>query len=190
MDHEFDEKNPKMAVEFSNSNREKMIRLLPPSLSKKEEGLYLRIIKSKANYLNKLSSLFSEMNEIYAYVDKFTPCKKGCSHCCHIPVSVSELEVEYIEKSLKIKRKEFSAYDKTQEKPCPFLKDNGCSIYNVRPFVCRRHVVLTKTSYWCEIERCNQEIMPLLNFTETQKSFEFLIYESGKSRLFDIREIF
>ncbi len=41
MDHEFDDKNPKMAVEFSNSNREKMIRLFPSSLSKKEEGLYL-----------------------------------------------------------------------------------------------------------------------------------------------------
>lgn len=190
MDRELDEKNPKMAVEFSNSNREKMIRLFPSSLSKKEEGLYARISKSKANYLNKLSSLFSEMNEIYAYVDKFTPCKKGCSHCCHIPVSVSELEVEYIEKSLKIKRKAFSAYDITQNKPCPFLKDNGCSIYNVRPFVCRRHVVLTKTPYWCELERCNQEIMPLLNFTETQKSFEYLIYESGRNRLFDIREIF
>lgn len=76
MDRELDEKNPKMAVEFSNSNREKMIRLFPSSLSKKEEGLYVRISKSKANYLNKLSSLFSEMNEIYAYVDKFTPCKK------------------------------------------------------------------------------------------------------------------
>jgi len=94
MDRELDEKNPKMAVEFSNSNREKMIRLFPSSLSKKEEGLYVRISKSKANFLNKLSSLFSEMNEIYAYVDKFTPCKKGCSHCCNIYTMCDHLFVE------------------------------------------------------------------------------------------------
>ncbi|HDX8437820.1 YkgJ family cysteine cluster protein [Aeromonas dhakensis] len=190
MDHEFDEKNPKSAVEFANVNREKIIKLFPASLSKKEEGLYLRMLKSKGNYLNKLSSLFSEMNEIYAYVDKYTPCEKGCSHCCYIPVAVSELEVEYIERSLKIKRKSFSEYDRTQSKPCPFLKNNSCSIYNVRPFVCRRHVVLTKTPYWCELERCNQETMPLLNFTETQKSFEYLVFKSGKNNFFDIREVF
>lgn len=39
MDRELDEKNPKMAVEFSNSNREKMIRLFPSSLSKKRREL-------------------------------------------------------------------------------------------------------------------------------------------------------
>ena len=190
MDDELDEKNPKIAVEYANANREKLVQSFPASLSRKEAGLYHRIIKSKGNHLNKLSSLFSEMNEIYAHVNKFTPCEKGCSHCCHIPVSVSELEAEYIEKSLKIKRKPFSAYDKTQDKPCPFLKNNGCSIYNARPFVCRRHLVLTKSAYWCELERCNQEIMPLLNFTETQKSFTYLINESGKNKLFDIRELF
>lgn len=190
MDSKTDETNPIIAIEYASRNREKMVRLFPASLTEKEDGLYKRILKSKGNILNKLSSLYSEMNEIYTHGNKFTPCKKGCSHCCHIPVSVSELEAEYIEKSLKIKRKPFSKYDKTQDKPCPFLKNNGCNIYDVRPFVCRRHVVLTKSSYWCELERCNQEVMPLLNFTETQKSFNYLVNESGKDKIFDIRELF
>lgn len=190
MDSEFDEANPKIAIEYANINRGKMIRLFPASLAEKEDSLYRRILKSKGNALNKLSSLFSEMNEIYTHVNKFTPCKKGCSHCCYIPVSISELEVEYIEQSLKTKRNAFSKYDKTQDKPCPFLKNNACSIYDVRPFVCRRHVVLTKSSYWCELERCNQEIMPLLNFTEIQKSYYYIINGSGKDKIFDMRELF
>ncbi len=61
MDDELDEKNPKIAVEYANANREKLVQSFPASLSRKEAGLYHRIIKSKGNHLNKLSSLFSEM---------------------------------------------------------------------------------------------------------------------------------
>lgn len=190
MDNELNDTSPEIAIEYAKSNHEKLVNSFPSSLSKKEEGLYARMQKSKGNAINNLSSLYSEMSEIYAHVNKFTPCKKGCSHCCYIPVSISELEAELIEKTLKIKRKKFSVHDKTQDIPCPFLKNNSCSIYDVRPFVCRRHVVLTKSSYWCELERCNRVKMPLLNFTEIQKSFEHLISKSGKDKIFDIRELF
>jgi hypothetical protein len=35
-----------------------------------------------------------------------------------------------------------------QDIPCPFLLDNACSIYQVRPFVCARIVAVTP-SEWC-----------------------------------------
>jgi Fe-S-cluster containining protein len=33
--------------------------------------------------------------------------------------------------------------------PCPFLKDNACSIYEIRPYVCAGHVSITPPA-WCE----------------------------------------
>ena len=33
--------------------------------------------------------------------------------------------------------------------PCPFLVDNACSVYDVRPLVCRSHFSFDATAHWC-----------------------------------------
>jgi Fe-S-cluster containining protein len=66
-------------------------------------------------------------------------CKRGCSHCCNVSVTVTSPEVVYIQhhmgiKTISMKDEEIRKDYKT---PCPFLKQNECSIYEYRPAVCR-----------------------------------------------------
>lgn len=84
-------------------------------------------------------------------------CQSGCSHCCHQPVSVTPVEaftiVDHLRKTrtpeqlgeltqrLSARREQTQGLSRTEqyspEFPCVFLEDGKCSIYEVRPLVCR-----------------------------------------------------
>lgn len=77
-------------------------------------------------------------------------CREGCGNCCRantdIPVYPLELAGIYwyaIEKLQGPLRETVKAQLKGHETepPCPFLVDNSCSIYPLRPGVCRLFVV-------------------------------------------------
>jgi Fe-S-cluster containining protein len=97
-------------------------------------------------------------------------CKEGCSHCCKLPATATVPEmvlvVDYLtkrcdwpkrkpllERELARQLTEFAAVDVLDEKariaffrrqlPCAFLKDDRCEIYEVRPTVCRYHMVVS-----------------------------------------------
>lgn len=79
-------------------------------------------------------------------------CKKGCSHCCNIWVSVSAPEVLFTLKAFGPKKQDMikrirDAHVQTRDytfdvrdqhpNPCPLLKQEVCSIYTSRPSACR-----------------------------------------------------
>jgi Fe-S-cluster containining protein len=89
--------------------------------------------------------------------DRAPACRSGCSHCCHQQVGVSAPEVfaiyahlggSYAPADLEATVKRVrDADDRTRgmssgerlspDLPCPFLIDERCSIYQVRPLACR-----------------------------------------------------
>ena len=166
-----------------------VLQSLPRDLLAREDQLVATFRKLEGTALAKLERLYVFMEEVYKFVNRFTPCKKGCSYCCFYRVSISELEIQLMEAhGIKSSMTGFSGEPHGTQ--CPFLDRNKCSIYKYRPFVCRQHIMLDHSAKWCRPDVCND--IPLANilFTEINKVYRALMHESGLQRRVDIREVF
>lgn len=111
-------------------------------------------------------------------------CRKGCSNCCKthkdIPVYPLELSGIYwftIERleghNRQILKKQLRSHKKSF---CPFLIDESCSIYQIRPIACRQFNVFRKE---CEIgedpyhTRKGDVLIPIKDYTE--KAFYIML---------------
>jgi Fe-S-cluster containining protein len=132
---------------------------------------FLAIVHSTINALKKLNSqkrakfihkkVDEYVKEVFEdpMVKKLSPCKAGCSACCHTQVSVTKDEAELLSKriaaGLKIDFDRLSKQASTMndveqffklsfnDRKCIFLDDNqSCSVYADRPSVCRTNAVL------------------------------------------------
>lgn len=165
---------------------------MPPALARKEEELYAIISGLRMSPLKKLIYLYDFIDELYGFAAKYTPCRKGCSHCCHYRVSISSLEADYIEKKAGVKSRKkqpFSILKSYHGAPCPFLENGSCSIYDARPYPCRTLVSMCGTAHWCHPQKSNGAALKILVFSEVVRSYEHVVNISG-SPIFDIREIF
>lgn len=86
-------------------------------------------------------------------------CSKGCSACCHTRVEIKALDAIAMARSLALtltakecanlqmrceQQAKYTARMTRNEKfrkqvACPFLKDDLCSIYDIRPLTCRSY---------------------------------------------------
>ena len=181
------ERDYKTARTVAEQNLAKIVNRISPSLSKREEGIFAELSISNESSIKKLEKLYAFMDELYAFVGNFTPCRKGCSSCCRITVSISSLEAEYVQTNLVIRQTPNLDKKVFFGTPCPFLNDDACSIYEYRPFVCRRHHALFDNAKWCQLDLCQKYTFPLVKFTEIERSYWFII---GASHIYDIRQLF
>jgi hypothetical protein len=71
-------------------------------------------------------------------------CRRGCGECC-ILETVCELEAFVITRSLEDgrinhhKKLPTETQKENETRPCPFLESDVCTIYPVRPVICRTH---------------------------------------------------
>jgi hypothetical protein len=175
---------------WATENMQNVSKVIPENLLAKEERLLTKFIKSNRNPQNNLTALYDFMDKLAAHIHKITPCAKGCSNCCHFNVSISELEADYIAQEAKINLTKDRLPQDFHGQPCPFLKNNACSIYSVRPFVCRRHVFLGNSADWCHPDIANEDEFPQLGFTEIKKSYDFIVQQTNLTKRKDIREFF
>lgn len=89
-------------------------------------------------------------------------CRKGCSHCCHVPVMVPRSEARLIAKRTGAKlaanppaaplttdlEERIMSYTGTA---CVFLKNGTCSIYEQRPLTCRTLANMDDTDVLCQL---------------------------------------
>lgn len=138
----------------------------------KNEMLAIEIVQLVLKKLGKLHDPVKRARFVHRLVDEAvslpfssstvkerSPCKKGCSACCHTQVSVTRDEAKLlalkIEEGLEIDlgrlltqagakntSSEYYALSFEQRK-CVFLDGEGaCRVYEDRPSVCRTNVVL------------------------------------------------
>lgn len=112
-----------------------------------------------------------KFSEIQARRPADFACRPGCHSCCVPEITVVAVEREYIRKFLldnaeRLARvQSLAAQNPFQGERCAFLEADGkCSIYEVRPLVCRSHgapLVARLKNDDLTLDACP------LNFTET-----------------------
>lgn len=142
----------------------------------KEQASFSKITDFVIHHLKKISSPLERARFVHHVVDdynrnvfshplvkEYSPCKAGCSGCCHTQVSITEDEAHLlaslVENGLKIDhvrlQKQMKAANNSadfyklsyNDRKCVFLgQDNLCQAYNDRPSVCRTNAVLGEAS--------------------------------------------
>lgn len=175
-------------LEFARVNCERLITSFPEKLARQEASIHGRLAAAKISPLKKLAAVYDMLDSINAHIHKVSPCRKGCSSCCHYAVSISEIEIQFIEAHSKHRRSKaiFPKRD-FHGTACPFLSDNECSIYSVRPYLCRRHHSLAPDAQWCMPDVAFEGSFARLESSELELAVDQL---RAGSISFDIRQIF
>lgn len=128
---------------------------------------------TKEDALRKLRRLFEKLDKALGPIHKVSSCIQLCSYCCYgMVVSTTMLEYELIKEYMKDNFTSQQIYDFRSKienskslfhnliaangviaeseytnsyHPCAFLSDdNKCTIYQVRPYMCRKYLVFSK----------------------------------------------
>lgn len=173
----------------------RIIRAIPEDLDREAKHFRDMVVGSAGDPTRQLLDLYRIMDRVYAHVAPLTPCKNGCSSCCHIQVAVTDLEARIIGNHIHRTPKKpvlpIAADSGTYSEatPCTFLgKDGGCTIYPVRPFACRRHLSFMRTNSLCQFPYWDVEL-PNWTYLPVSESFQS-IRLSRNAVVADIRSYF
>lgn len=150
-------------------------------------------VKMKRQKLVKLVDLAGSV------IAPYSPCRAGCSHCCHIACVIDQAEADRIAAVtgrarvvIPLRHPDDMDHLRSTYKgvPCPFLLDDQCSIYAHRPMACRAHHTLNKDNGQCQLSVPSEESnVGEFNLKAPQFAMAFLSLEQGQG-IGDIREFF
>lgn len=131
------------------------------------------IVQLTAPPAEKHRYMLTVIRDITEKVGEVSACRKGCSHCCNMAVGISTYEAHLIGKHIGVApvnhRTDLDGIPGSitgfMNVPCPFLKNNECSVYEVRPVACRTHFNLSEFPDLCDIKNYPGNTVPGPNFT-------------------------
>ena len=183
------------SIESSTLRRAEFLKSIPPELSKREDEIQVKLSNENASPRSKLRKIYNLMTDLGVAAEPYVACSKGCSSCCKINVTISQMEANLIAEKTGIKSKQLAlsqshSPDKFIGIPCVFLKNGSCSIYDIRPFVCRKHIWFDTTAYWCNPERSLDVTMPMIGFSGAESAFFEITKRDSAGIHADIRDFF
>jgi len=108
-------------------------------------------------------------------------CRPGCAECC-IPFSILPLEAALVKERIN----QFKPVEGIEDKNCALLADNCCTIYDIRPIICRTQglpiAYINEDSSCIEVSACH------LNFPDDHQfeQEDLLFMDQFNSRLADL----
>lgn len=153
---------------------------------------------SKFADLKRINVLIKDVGGI---LRKYIPCAQACSACCHQAITITEPEAIRIGRAigrtpsmvpaLTLAQIESADAKKSEDvarysgKACPFLVDNKCSVYDVRPAICRLHHSMHSDNSLCQLDEVRD--VPAMDLTALEMAF---VVTQGSYTLADIRVFF
>jgi uncharacterized protein len=152
----------------------------------------------------RLRAVYAVADELNSFNGANVACRRGCSHCCHIAVTLTEVEANLIGKAIGrtpqpevakdwATRADSDAFDYGYHNPCVFLKGGECSIYADRPLVCRMLVNADRDALLCQLLPPGPgPAVPYLDRRPLARAFAEIGLQAGPpgQRVADIREYF
>lgn len=152
-----------------------------------------QVVTMKGTREDKIKALYKIADKIGAATKQYAACRQGCSHCCHIPVAVTQTEANMIGReigrpALQVhKAPSPSADGYGYHRPCTFLIQGSCSIYEHRPLACRVHFNLDSDELLCKLVEGVGIPVPFLNASKLQ--FAYVCLHEGQ-KVADILRFF
>ncbi|SCK09008.1 Fe-S-cluster containining protein [Variovorax sp. HW608] len=190
IDHSVEATKARMQV-----RRDALLSALPDDFKAREDGLPARIRGENASLQTKLGRIYALVDEYSALRAPYVACREGCADCCRMNVQISSIEAARIERATGRKARALTRslrYDdgKFAGVACPFLKEDACSIYEQRPFVCRNHASLDVDAHWCDPQRMATVKLPLVELGGVKQAMLEVMVQSKQPVLADIRDFF
>lgn len=145
-------------------------------------------LRSDVEQTNKLHGIYDFLDELWNFLYPYLSCKKGCSYCCSIPVDVFSIEAENISKEIGKKILVHPVSNKYS--PCPFLKNDKCSIYKNRPFKCRTYFPFEGPEFCKNQESRANFYNAIIDGENLFNKLELEVANMSKRKGADIREFF
>ncbi|WP_460548791.1 YkgJ family cysteine cluster protein [Comamonas piscis] len=179
----------------SRSRLTEFLSSMPKDLDSRDDVIAQQLRCDNSSAKSKLGKIYSLMAEVSQAVQPYVACGKGCSDCCKMNVSISIMEAQRL---AVVSRKPMAVVnhpvrhsaEKFSGIPCPFLVDDVCSVYEVRPYACRSHYSFDITAYWCHPERSHKGEMSLLQMGGARQAYEEIVLSSCLHGFADIRDFF
>lgn len=183
------------SFECSTLRRVEFVKSIPPELSKREDEIQLTLTKKNASPRSKLGKIYSLLADLGQVAEPYIACGKGCSSCCKMNVTISQIEANLIaektgKKSKQLANSKTYNSDKFIGIPCVFLKDDSCTIYDIRPFVCKHHLWFDTSAYWYNPVHSLKVNVPMLQFSGAQNAFCDVTKKDSGGIFADIRDFF
>jgi Fe-S-cluster containining protein len=140
---------------------EMLIQENPWIAPKQLERSFTRIMGENASTKSKRRKTIEIVDSVTTALAPYVACKKGCSSCCKMNTMIYEHEAAHLaeitgRKMLHLPYRPLNEVFKKGKdfngKPCPFLVNDACSVYEDRPIVCRTHHSLFDDATSCSMD--------------------------------------
>lgn len=179
------------AIERSDA----FLAALPAELNALDDQIEAALSRENASPKSKLGKVYRLADTAAAAAEPYVACRKGCSACCKMNVSISSVEAERLAVVSRRKMQTLHRPIKHEEGrfagvPCPFLTEDVCSVYDSRPYACRAHFSFDQDSYWCQPERAYVGGMRMVRLGGAGAAYTSIALATKLGGFADIRDFF
>lgn len=181
--------------ELAEGRRAAFLAAIPKPLLDREDAITGEVARENASARSKLKRVYRLMDEMSVYRAHHVACRRACSACCRMNITITALEAEAIaaatgRPAAPVANSIAHQQDKFVGSPCPFLAADECSIYDNRPLSCRKHASYFTTAKWCSPPHLNTVQAPLVRFGGLDEALTLLSTKRGMAVFADIRDFF